>query len=74
MDEMEKNELEKNEELEPKEAEKAIKVLGGEYRDTVRFTLPDTDIDRTLVVIGKVKETPKKYPRKAGTPSKEPIR
>ena len=60
--------------LELSEAEKAIKVLGGEYRDTVRFTLPDTDIDRTLVVIGKVKETPKKYPRKAGTPSKEPIR
>ena len=33
-----------------------------------------TDIDRTLVVIEKVKETPKKYPRKAGTPSKEPIK
>lgn len=56
------------------EASRAIKVLGGEYRDTVRFELPGTDIDRTLVVIEKVKETPKKYPRKAGTPSKEPIK
>ena len=55
-------------------ASRAIKVLGGEYRDTVRFELPGTDIDRTLVVIEKVKETPKKYPRKAGTPSKEPIK
>ena len=51
-----------------------FKVLGGEYRDTVRFELPGTDIDRTLVMIEKVKETPKKYPRKAGTPSKEPIK
>ena len=56
------------------EASRAIKVLGGEYRDTVRFELPGTDIDRTLVVIEKVKETPKKYPRKAGMPSKEPIK
>ena len=37
------------------------------------FYLPDSDIFRNLVVIKKVKETPKKYPRKAGMPTKEPI-
>ena len=39
----------------------------------IPFVLPDTDIERTFVVIEKVKQTPRKYPRKAGLPSKEPI-
>lgn len=39
----------------------------------VDFKLYQTDMDRTLVMIKKVKSTPKKYPRKAGTPTKEPI-
>lgn len=52
---------------------KAIKVLGGETSKVVSYTLPDTDYGRTLVPVHKVKNTPKKYPRKAGTPSKEPI-
>lgn len=60
--------------MELQEAQKAIKTLGGEYQNTIKFTLPDTDMDRTLLVIQKRKETAKKYPRKAGTPSKEPIR
>lgn len=60
--------------MELQEAQRAIQTLGGEYQNTVKFRLPDTDIDRSLVVIKKKKETPKKYPRKAGTPAKEPIR
>ena len=54
-------------------ADKAIKVLGGKIEEVKEFTLPGTDMERTIVVIRKVKETPKRYPRQAGKPSKEPI-
>lgn len=59
------------EELE--EAKQAIGQLGGKVIDVVPFSLPDTDIERTFVIIKKVKETPNKFPRKAGLPAKEPI-
>ena len=55
-------------------AENAIKLLGGKIKDQVEFQLPDSDIYRNLFVIEKVKETPKKFPRKAGLPAKEPIK
>lgn len=55
------------------EAQKAISVLGGKVMKEEDFKLYGTDMDRTLLVIQKVKNTPKKYPRKAGTPAKEPI-
>ena len=54
-------------------AEKAIALLGGKIKEIVYFTLPDTDIERSLVVIEKIKNTPVRYPRKAGTPLKEPL-
>lgn len=62
-----------NGEQESVEAAKAIGVLGGERKDIVRFWLPVEEAERTLIVIEKKKETPKKYPRKAGMPAKEPI-
>lgn len=52
---------------------KAIDVLGGKIGEVQKFIPPDTDFERSLVFINKVKTTSKKYPRKAGTPSKEPI-
>lgn len=55
-----------------KNAENAIKILGGKVDNVVRFKLADTE-ERTLVCIKKIKSTPKKYPRKAGTPSREPL-
>ena len=55
------------------EAKKAISVLGGKLEKEVAFSLCHTDMERELIVIKKVKNTPKKYPRKAGTPTKEPI-
>ena len=58
---------------EAEQAEKAVKIRGGKIRDVVYFSLPDSEIQRSLVVIEKVKSTPGKYPRKAGLPSKEPI-
>ena len=56
-----------------KASERAIKLLGGEIKEIHKLTLPDTDIDRTFVVIKKTAATSKKYPRKAGLPSKEPL-
>lgn len=54
-------------------AEKAISVLGGRMKEQIKFQLPDSDIYRNLVVIEKKKETPGKFPRKAGLPAKEPL-
>lgn len=51
----------------------AIFILGGKLEKEVEFELPRTDMSRNLVVIEKVKKTPKKYPRKAGLPTKSPI-
>ena len=60
-----------DEELE--KGKKAISVLGGNIVNKEEFELPYSDIKRTIIIIEKVKNTPTKYPRKAGTPSKEPI-
>lgn len=54
-------------------ARNAISILGGKLEGQVDFTLPDSDIYRNLVVIKKHRATPKKYPRKAGLPTKEPL-
>lgn len=55
------------------QAENAVKILGGKVVDVVKFPLMDTDMDRSFVVIEKTRPTAKKYPRKAGLPSKEPL-
>lgn len=57
-----------------KEAKKAINVLGGAIEKIEEFELPKSNIGRTIIIINKEKATPNKYPRKAGTPSKEPIK
>lgn len=54
-------------------AKKAINLLGGKIKETHSFKLPNTDMQRNIIIIEKVKNTPLKYPRKAGTPSKTPI-
>ncbi|TXL63389.1 16S rRNA (guanine(527)-N(7))-methyltransferase RsmG [Cerasibacillus terrae] len=54
-------------------AKKAIKTLGGRLSDTYLFNLPKEDSERTIIVIDKEKDTPKKYPRKPGTPNRQPI-
>lgn len=56
-----------------KEAKAAVELLGGKIGDIKSYKLPSTDISRTLICIDKVKKTNKKYPRKAGTPGKEPL-
>ena len=56
------------------DSEKAVNILGGKLLKVEKFELPGTDIGRSLVQIEKVKNTGNKYPRKAGMPSKEPIK
>jgi len=55
------------------QGKKAIQVLGGKLTEVKKIILPDSDIERSFLFIDKVKNTPKTYPRKAGTASKEPI-
>ncbi len=54
-------------------ANNAIKVLGGGDIKIVDIFIPDTNYERKLILIGKSVSTNRKYPRKAGTPGKEPI-
>lgn len=54
-------------------SKKAIEILGGKIEKISEFNLPNSDIKRNIIVIKKVSKTPEKYPRKPGTPSKEPI-
>lgn len=55
------------------QAGNAVKILGGKVLDVVKFPLMGTDMDRSFVIIKKTRPTAKKYPRKAGLPSKEPL-
>ena len=55
-------------------AKHAVFLLGGELKEIHKFEIPQTDLHRSFVVIEKVKKTPKAYPRKAGTPSKMPLK
>ncbi len=55
-------------------AKHAIFLLGGSVKEVKTFLLPGTDVERSLVKIAKNNGTSKKYPRKAGLPSKEPLK
>lgn len=55
------------------DAKKAISTLGGKFADDIVFELPEAAGERHILRIEKKKETPKAYPRKAGTPAKKPI-
>lgn len=55
------------------ESKKSIAILGGKLVEEVEIILPFNEDKRYVVVIEKKKETPKKYPRKPGTPNKSPL-
>lgn len=57
-----------------KQSKKAIEELGMEFVERVDIKLPHTDIKHNILVLKKIKNTPTKYPRKAGKPSKSPIK
>lgn len=56
------------------QAKHAVYLLGGQITDIIKYQIPGTDMNRSLVKIVKIKNTPKIYPRKAGTPSKNPLK
>lgn len=60
-------------EQELKDAETAIRVLGGVVREIKEYTLPSSDIKHSIIIIEKVTNTPTKYPRKPGKPAASPI-
>lgn len=54
-------------------ARKAIFLLGGKAREPISYEIPGRDWQHNLFLVDKVNSTPKAYPRKAGTPSKNPL-
>ena len=62
-----------NIEEELENADLAIKELGGKLEKIENFKLPESDIERNIIIIKKVRNISNKYPRKAGTPAKEPL-
>ena len=61
-----------DEELE--NSKKALTLLNGKIENIIKFELPESDYGRNIIVVKKTASTPGRYPRKPGTPSKEPIR
>jgi len=62
-----------NIEEELENSKKALSILGGEIELIEKIILPESDIERNIIVIKKIRSTPDKYPRKSGTAAKEPI-
>lgn len=58
---------------EVEQAKAAVAKLGGKITHVEELTLPNSDVQRTILSIRKQKATPSKYPRKAGTPAKSPL-
>lgn len=54
-------------------AKKAIELLGGRLKEVKDYQLPYSDIVHHIIIIEKIRETPTKYPRKAGKPAAEPL-
>ncbi len=55
------------------EGEAALKILGGKLLSSEPVKLPGLDDGRAIIKIAKTKPTPSQYPRKAGTPEKQPL-
>ena len=54
-------------------SQKALSTLGGKLEEVYSFKLPVEESERNIAAIRKTKNTPKKYPRKPGTPNKTPL-
>lgn len=55
------------------EAKRSLSLLGGKIEEVRPVKLPGLDDGRAVIYIRKIKETPSQYPRKAGTPEKNPL-
>ena len=58
---------------EAEEAANALKILGGKAEEPLRTALPEDGPERLLIPVRKIAPCAKKYPRRAGTPLKEPL-
>ncbi len=63
----------KNGDEEISEATKSIKLMGGKLKSKEYFKLANTDMERVFIVIEKIENTPARFPRKSGMPTKEPL-
>lgn len=63
-----------NANLELEESKAAMEVLGIEFVEKIDIELPESDLKHNILVFKKIKNTPEKYPRKAGKPLKNPIK
>lgn len=54
-------------------SKKALDLIGGGFEEIKELTLPFSDIKRNIIIIRKLRQTPTRYPRKPGKPSKEPL-
>ena len=61
-----------NIEEEIEESKKSLEILGGKIEKIEHIILPG-DLERNIILIRKIKETPSRYPRKTGTPVKQPL-
>jgi len=57
-----------------KEAQKAIGVLGSKVSNIIEVEIEESDLNHNLLIITKINNTPKAYPRKPGMASKKPIK
>ena len=60
-------------EKELKEAQNALNILGGQLDEVTETHMEEYGLFHKIVYIKKIKETPKQYPRKAGTPDRQPL-
>ena len=63
-----------NANLELEESKAAMDVLGVEFVEKVDVELPNEELRHNILVFNEVRNTPEKYPRKAGKPAKSPIK
>lgn len=54
-------------------ADRAIRILGGRLESVFQAAIPGTDLAHKIIIIKKVRQTPRQYPRKAGIPAKIPF-
>ena len=55
------------------QSKSALKLLGAKVEDSIPVKIGTTDLEHSILIIKKIEGTSKKYPRKAGKPSKEPL-
>ncbi|KRQ85950.1 Ribosomal RNA small subunit methyltransferase G [Caloramator mitchellensis] len=56
------------------ESRNAIGTLGGKLKSIIETTIPEYDVNHKLIIVEKIKETDKKYPRKPSQIEKKPIK